>query len=129
MNSKWARQRWLDFRLGHSTYLVFAMAFTNFVLISHRLLIERVPILDAILGELWLFAVLFVVAYVPIAILSGVWHRRTQVPVEADTMLMYSPLEIQLFRTILEMQRGTADADEVDALISKISDMEKLQHD
>ena len=42
MKNGWLRRRWLDFRFGHSIYLIFALSFINFILIFHRLLIERI---------------------------------------------------------------------------------------
>ena len=65
------RRRWLDFRNGHTLYLVFLMGFANFILIFHRLLIERVPVLQDLFSNLWMFAIVFVFIYVPTAILVG----------------------------------------------------------
>jgi len=70
------RGRWFDFRQGHSLYLIFALTFSNFILIFHRLLIERVPALEQIFSNLWMFIAVFVLAYIPVAILVGAWHRK-----------------------------------------------------
>jgi len=78
------RRRWYDFRMGHMTYLIFALSFANFILISHRLLIERVPILNEYFSSLWFFAIIFIIAYIPTSIFLGAWHRRTQLRVEQD---------------------------------------------
>ena len=37
MDIPWFRRRWYDFRQGHGMYLVFAMTFTNFVLIFYNI--------------------------------------------------------------------------------------------
>jgi len=71
LQGNFMRRRWLDFRLGHTTYLTFALAFSNFILIFHRLLIERIPVLDKIFSELWVFAVFFIVIYIPLSSLVG----------------------------------------------------------
>ena len=47
----WPQQRFFEFRAGHGTYLAFAVSLVTFVLIVHRLLIERVPELDAIFAK------------------------------------------------------------------------------
>ena len=78
MDTPWARRRWFDFRTGHSLYLIFALSFANFILISHRLLIERVPILNEFFSSLWFFRIIFILAYIPLSIIIGAWHRRTQ---------------------------------------------------
>ena len=38
MQEGWFRSRWYEFRMGHSTYLIFLLTFTNFILISYRFL-------------------------------------------------------------------------------------------
>ena len=116
MNSSWARRRWYDFRMGHSIYLVFMMSFANFILIFHRLLIERVDWLNEILGDLWMFVALFVFLYVPVAVVVGAWHRRNQIKVETEVALMQSPLHAKVFRILLDMQAGRATPEEVDSL-------------
>ena len=116
MNSSWARRRWYDFRMGHSIYLVFMMSFANFILIFHRLLIERVDWLNELLGDLWMFVALFVFLYVPVAVVVGAWHRRNQIKVETEVALMQSPLHAKVFRILLDMQAGRATPEEVDSL-------------
>ena len=71
MNQTWFRRRWYDFRQGHGMYLVFAMSFVNFVLIFYRLLIEEVNFLDEIFSNLWIFVIIFLMGYIPLAILIG----------------------------------------------------------
>ena len=116
MNSSWARRRWYDFRMGHSIYLVFMMSFANFILIFHRLLIERVDWLNELLGDLWMFVALFVFLYMPVAVVVGAWHRRNQIKVETEVALMQSPLHAKVFRILLDMQAGRATPEEVDSL-------------
>ena len=86
MSNEWIRRRWLDFRFGHSVYLIFALTFVNFVLIFHRLLIERVEILSEVFSSLWVFSLVFVLSYIPISIAIGAWHRKTQLKVEKDRL-------------------------------------------
>jgi len=89
--SEWFRRRWLDFRFGHTVYLIFALTFANFILIFHRLLIEKVDALNEIFSNLWLFAVLFVIVYIPLSIAVGAWHRRTQLKVESEQNFLQNP--------------------------------------
>ncbi len=114
MNSNWTRRRWLDFRLGHVTYLAFAMAFANFILIFHRLLIERVEFLNEIFSELWLFILFFVVAYVPISIGVGAWHRKTQLKVEEEQVLLNNPVMARNFRMIVDILENKASKEEIE---------------
>lgn len=83
------------------------------MLIFHRLLIERVDWLNDLLGDLWLFVILFLVLYVPVAITVGAWHRKNQIKVETDIGLLNSPLNAKMFRILIDMQSGKATPEEV----------------
>jgi len=113
MKNYWIRRRWLDFRQGHGMYLIFALSFTNFVLIFHRLLIERVDFLDDIFSNLWFFAIVFVVMYIPVAILIGFWHRRTQVKIETEQGFRNNPFMAKIFRMLADMIDGRASKEEI----------------
>ena len=125
MKQKWIRRRWLDFRHGHGMYLIFMMAFANFILIFYRLLIERVEFLDQIFSNLWFFAIIFVIIYVPIAVLIGFWHRRTQMKVETEQLLRQNPFFAKWIRILLDLQTGRASKEEVEALRKLLISIEK----
>ena len=110
--------------MGHSIYLVFMMSFANFILIFHRLLIERVDWLNELMGDLWMFVVLFVFLYVPVAIVVGAWHRKNQIKVETEINMLQSPLHAKIFRTIIDMQAGRATPEEVEALRKLLKSVE-----
>lgn len=52
---------------------------------------QEIPALNAVLGELWLFALLFVVVYIPAALLFGYWHRIKQMRTETMAYFEQSP--------------------------------------
>ena len=108
MNQGWGRRRWWEFRQGHSIYLIFMLTFVNFILISYRLLIERVAIFKELIPELWIFALLFIVCYIPAATLIGFWHRRTQLRVETTLVNQQNPILAKMIRTLLDVQTGKA---------------------
>jgi hypothetical protein len=114
MNDGWIRRRWWEFRQGHSIYLIFALTFINFILISYRLLIEKIAFFKVLIPELWIFAILFLVIYIPAAILIGAWHRRTQLRVEATIIAQANPVLAKMFRTLLDVQTGKADEKEIE---------------
>jgi|SRR3990167_6451386 len=125
MNQDWLRRRWFDFRQGHSVYLIFLLTFANFILIFHRLLIERVESLHEIFGELWVFILVFIVIYIPASIIIGAWHRKTQFKVEADVMIRQNPLLAKMFRTLLDVQTGKISNKEIEDMrtfLKKIED-------
>lgn len=125
MKHSWYRRRWLDFRLGHSTYLIFALTFSNFILIFHRLLIERIPILDEYFSNLVFFAIVVAVIYAPIAILIGSWHRKTQIQVETDMTMRHNPFLAYIFRVMVQMIDGKASRKETDELRRYLESIER----
>ena len=96
----WSQQRFFEFRAGHGTYLAFAVSLVTFVLIVHRLLIERIPELDAVFGDLLTFTLVFAILYVPIAVLIGRWHMRNQYKVESTMTFMNNPSMLRAFRLL-----------------------------
>ncbi|MDH3395432.1 MAG: hypothetical protein OEL52_04670 [Nitrosopumilus sp.] len=125
MNSKWFRRRWFDFRLGHSVYLIFLLSFSNFILIFHRLLIERVEFLNDIFSELWMFIILFVGIYFPVSIAVGAWHRKTQIKIENEQSMLNNPFMARNFRMMIDIIEGKASKDEVQKFRKFLSDIEK----
>ena len=114
MNNAWYRRRWLDFRFGHNTYLIFLLSFSNFVLISHRLLVERIDFLQGIFSELWVFALVFLAAYIPVGIVIGAWHIRTQLKTEQEQGLMQNPFMAKNFRILIDLIEKKSSKEEVE---------------
>ena len=125
MSSNWFRRRWFDFRLGHSIYLIFLLSFSNFVLIFYSLLIERVQSLKDILPDLWMFVLLFVVIYFPVAVAIGAWHRKTQIKIENEQALLNNPFMARNFRMIIDIIEGKASKDEIQKFREFLSNIEK----
>ena len=124
MYSNWMRRRWFDFRMGHTVYLIFLLSFANFVLIFYRLLIERVDFLNDIVTDLWMFVVLFVGAYIPVAVLVGAWHRKTQIKVDADVGLLQSPLNAKIFRVLIDIQTGKISKEDIESMRTMLKKIE-----
>ena len=125
MKDGWGRRRWWEFRQGHSIYLVFALTFINFILISYRLLIEKITFLQEILPDLWMFAIVFLIVYVPAAILIGYWHRKTQLRVETTMIQQQNPVLATMIRTLLDVQTGKATKDEIDEFRKMLTKIER----
>lgn len=125
MKEGWARRRWWEFRQGHSVYLVFVLTFINFILIAYRLLIERVAVFKELVPELWIFALLFIVIYIPAATLIGFWHRRTQLRVETTLVQQQNPILAKMIRTLLDVQTGRATKEEIEEFRKLLLKIEK----
>jgi len=125
MTAPFVRRRWLDFRNGHTLYLVFLMGFANFILIFHRLFIERVPFLEDVFSNLWVFAIFFVVVYVPAAVLVGFWHKRTQMKVEMEVLMRQNPFFAKWFRVIIDILSEKSSPEEVENLRKLLKSIEE----
>ena len=113
MGQGWVRKRWWEFRAGHSVYLIFVLTFINFILISYRLLIEKIPIFQELIPNLSMFVLLFLAFYIPAAIIIGFWHRKTQLKVETTLTMQQNPVLAKMFRTMLDVQTGKASEKEI----------------
>jgi len=125
MKVGWVRRRWWEFRQGHSIYLIFMLTFVNFILIAYRLLIEKVTIFKELIPELWIFAVLFIICYIPAATLIGFWHRRTQLRVETTIVNQQNPILAKMIRTLLDVQTGVASEEEIKEFRKMLEKIEK----
>ena len=118
------RSRWWEFRIGHSTYLIFLLTFMNFILISHRLLIERIPFLQEILPDLGTYMVLFLIVYIPLSVIIGFYHRKTQLKVEQTLTMQQNPFIAKLFRVLLDVQTGKASDEEIEEFRKMLKNIE-----
>jgi len=125
MRKLWVRRRWTDFRLGHGIYLIFLLSFSNFVLIFYRLLVEKIEFLGGIFSSLWFFVIVFILIYIPVAILIGLWHRRTQVSIETDLVLRNNPFMARNFRILVDILEGKASKEEIDTYRKMLKSIER----
>jgi hypothetical protein len=125
MNSGWTRERWYEFRTGHSVYLIFILTFVNFILISYRLLIEKVSFFKELVPELWIFTLFFLALYIPIAIIIGYWHRHTQLKIEQTISMQQNPFWAKLFRVLIDVQLGNISKEEIEKFRNMLLSIEK----
>lgn len=128
MEDRWLRRRWYEFRQGHGIYLVFVLTFVNFILITYRLLIERVSVLQEVFAELWIFVILFILVYIPAAIGIGHWHRKTQLKVETTISVLENPTLARFFRILIDMQLGRAKREEIQEIRNMLSQIERKMY-
>lgn len=125
MKEGWMRKRWWEFRQGHSVYLIFVLTFVNFILISYRLLIEKIPFFQELIPSLGIFVILFLVIYIPAALLIGYWHRKTQLKVETTLIQQQNPLLAKMFRVLLDERTGKASKEEIEEFRKLLVSIEK----
>ena len=113
LNNRFIRRRWLDFRNGHSIYLVFLLTLVNFILIVYNFAVLKIPALSTSLN-LPLFVLIFFLVYVPLAIIIGYWHKRNQYAVENEALLQENWIYawMVIYQTRLIQGKTTAAEDE-----------------
>jgi hypothetical protein len=108
----WMRRRWLDFRNGHSIYLIFLMTFANFVTIQYQLLLQRVPAIHDLHINIWIFALIFIAIYLPVGMIIGYWHRRNQFSVEAEALFNQNQIGATMYLFMIDMIDGKVTEEE-----------------
>ena len=84
-NFEWWGRRWFEMRVGYGIYLAFGFGFGNFILILHGLT-------DWFKGyPLHWFAIALILFIVPVAILVGHRHNRTQQKTESRNLTHLHP--------------------------------------
>jgi hypothetical protein len=111
-NSIWLRRRWLDFRNGHAIYLVFLMTFANFVTIQYQLLIDRIPAVNSIFFNIWIFASVFIMIYLPLGMIIGYWHRKNQFSVEQEALFNQNQVGARINLFLIDLIDGKVSEDE-----------------
>lgn len=113
MKNNFFRIRWLDFRQGHGIYLAFFIYFADSILIQYNLLIERLPFLDPLLGANIIgFAIIFIALYVPLAIIIGYWHRKSQWTVEVEALFKENKVGAMMWLFVIDLVEGRIDEKE-----------------
>ena len=88
------------------------MTFANFITIQYQLLIDRLPYLAGIFESIWIFAILFVLAYVPLSIVLGYWHRKSQWKVEQDALFRENKVGAIMWMYVIDLIEGKVDEED-----------------
>lgn len=125
MNDYWFRRRFVDVRLGHSIYLLFPLTIGNFILITYRFFIEEESIFLENISNLWFFGIIFLISYVPISIIIGYGHRKTQLKVDRLIKLIENPYYAKMFKVLLDAKTGKLSDEEIKKFRKSLLDIEK----
>ncbi|MDH5658205.1 MAG: hypothetical protein OEY17_02525 [Nitrosopumilus sp.] len=75
--------------------------------------------------DLWMFIVLFVAIYVPISIIVGAWHRKTQIKIENEQSLLNNPFMARNFRMMIDIIEEKASKEEIQKYREFLNEIEK----
>ena len=129
MYEEWLRRRWLDFRNGNSSYLRFGFGFSNTIIIAYFFLIEKVYFFGDWVVSIEIFGILFMLIYVPVSIIVGFWHIKSQSRTEVGTTMQENPLVAKTFYLILRMSQNKVskkELEEMHAFYERIINKESL---
>jgi hypothetical protein len=110
--NSWVRRRWLDFRQGHSIYLAFLIMFANFITIQYSLMVDRLPALQPLFSNVLVFAVAVIAVYMPIAIVVGYWHRKSQWKIEQEALFSENVVQARMYLFLMRLIEGRATEQE-----------------
>lgn len=91
INQDWIKRRWLDFRHGHSVYLIFIVQFMQFVIVTYELNIKGLGIFPSI----FYWVGFFILTYLPAALIIGHFHLKKQIPTEQKQLVDNNPFTFQ----------------------------------
>jgi len=120
----WFTKRFYEFRGGNNIYIGLSAAIASMLLIFHRFLIEKVPSLYDVFGDLISFVIIFLIAYIPSSIIIGYWHYRDQFRVESTYRFFQTPFLVRCFRLILENETGTVDKKDLESFQKLLRELE-----
>jgi len=91
-------------------FVAVPVAAVNFLLITYRLLIERIPFLHAVFPSLTVYAVVVVPLGAVVAVLLGYWdYKHGTAPQESERIARFSPWHRSLMRAIYHLADGEPD--------------------
>ena len=110
---EWLQKRFFEFRMGNKMYIGFTIALLNFVLIFHRFFIETIDSLHEILFNIVIFSVLFLIVYIPLALLIGNNHYKNQFRIDSTLEFLNDPATLKSIKLFLDLKTNNADMNEV----------------
>ena len=88
------------------------MTFANFITIQYQLLIDRLPYLAGIFDSILIFAMVFILAYVPLSIVLGYWHRKSQWKVEQDALFRENKVGAIMWMYVIDLIEGNVSEED-----------------
>jgi hypothetical protein len=88
------------------------MTFANFVTIQYSLLIDKIPVVSSTFSNIWTFAIVFVAAYVPLGMIIGYWHRKSQWKVEQEAMFRENVVGAKMWLFTIDLIDGKVTEEE-----------------
>jgi hypothetical protein len=83
------------------------MTFADFITIQYKLVLEKIDIVDTLTGgSIFGFAIFFIALYVPLSIIIGFWHRKSQWKVEAEALFKENKIGATMWLFVIDLIDG-----------------------
>jgi len=91
-------------------FVAIPIAVLNFILISYRFLVERVPVLHTLFPSLTVYIAVIVPIGAVLAVLLGYWdYKHGTAPRESERIARFSPWNRSLARAIYYLAEGDTE--------------------
>ena len=88
------------------------MTFANFITIQYQMLIDKLPLSAGIFSSIWIFAITFILFYVPLSIILGYWHRKSQWKVEQDALFRENKVGAIMWMYVIDLIEGNVSEED-----------------
>ena len=86
-------------------------------------MIDRFEAFSALFSNIWVFVIAFVAIYIPLAIVIGFWHRKSQWKVEQEAMFNENVVQATMYLFLINLIEGKAtekEREEMKVMLEKI---------
>ncbi|HEY9398948.1 MAG TPA: hypothetical protein VIP29_03515 [Nitrososphaeraceae archaeon] len=75
-------------------------------------MIEQLPFIAGVFASIWTFAILFILIYVPLSIVLGYWHRKSQWKVEQDALFRENKVGAIMWMYVIDLIEGNVSEED-----------------
>jgi hypothetical protein len=122
---EWCGKRFFEFRIGNKMYIGFSIALLNFVLIFQRFFIDMTDSVHEVISNIAIFAVLFLIIYLPIALVVGKWHYKNQHRVDYAMEFFKDSALLKCYKLLFDLKTNSADPKEIESFKKMLYEFEK----
>ena len=112
---EWCGKRFFEFRVGNKMYIGFSIALLNFVLIFQRFFIDMTDSVHEVISNIVIFAILFFIIYLPIALVVGKWHYKNQYRVDNSLEFFKDSGLLKCYKLLFDLKTNSANPKEIES--------------
>jgi hypothetical protein len=122
---EWCSKRFFEFRMGNKMYIGFSIALLNFVLIFQRFFVDMNDTVHEFISNIAIFAILFFIIYLPIALVVGNWHYKNQLRTDQSLEFFQQSGLLKCYKLLFDLKTNSADPKEIQSFRNMLSEYEE----